>query len=340
MLRQEIISERALDAFQLKSGTRLEILASDYRSVRGFTLLAVVVDEACFLGLSETSRVSTDTALIRAIEPALATTDGKLIAISSPYSRSGWAYETWQKHYGQDSSQDILVWQAPSRKMNSTLPKSVVARAKREDLAAALSEYEAQWRDDVSAFCPLELVEQCVVKHRFENVPEPHVKYFAFVDLSGGRNDASCLCISHKEGNVAVLDLLKDFPSPHNPYLAVGEMVRLLDRWGIRRVTGDAYSAEFAAAAFQDRGVTYRKSEKNKSALYADLLPLLSSGRVELLDHSRMIKQLCQLERRTRAGGKDTIDHPQGGHDDLINAAAGALLESSAKRLVVGAGGF
>jgi hypothetical protein len=340
ILRQEIMKERSLDAFQLRSGTRLEILASDYRSVRGFTLLGVVVDEACFLGLSETSRISTDTQLIRALEPALATTDGKLIAISSPYSRSGWAYETYQRHYGRDSSQDILVWQAPSRVMNSTLRQSVVDKAKREDLAAALSEYEAQWRDDVSAFCPLELVEQCVVRHRVENIPEPRTKYHAFVDLSGGRNDASCLCIAHKDGNVAVLDVLKDYPAPHNPHLVIGEMVRTLERWKIRRVTGDAYSAEFAAAAFQEKGIAYRKCDKNKSALYADLLPLLSSGRVELLDHQRMIKQLCQLERRTRAGGKDVIDHPQGQHDDLINAAAGALVASNSKLLVVGAGGF
>jgi hypothetical protein len=32
------------------------------------------------------------------------------------------------------------------------------------------------------------------------------------------------------------------------------------------------------------------------------------------------------LERRTSRGGKDSIDHPPGGHDDLANAAAGALV--------------
>lgn len=340
ILRQEIIKERALDAFQLKSGTRLEILASDYRSVRGFTLLGCVIDEACFLGLSDTSRISTDTDLVRALEPALATTDGKLIAISSPYSRSGWAYSTWERHYGKDSSQDILVWQAPSRTMNSTLKQSVIDKAKREDYAAAMSEYYAQWRDDIAAFCPLELVEQCVITHRVENMPEPKAKYHAFVDLSGGRNDASCLCIAHQQGNVAVLDLIKDTPAPHNPYRVVSEMVQILNQWGIRRVTGDAYSAEFASAAFMDHNIQYRKCERNKSALYADLLPLLSSGRVELLDNDRMIKQLCQLERRTRTGGKDVIDHPVGLHDDLINSAAGALVHSSAKQKIIGAGGF
>jgi len=35
------------------------------------------------------------------------------------------------------------------------------------------------------------------------------------------------------------------------------------------------------------------------------------------------------LERRTAQGGRDSIDHPPGAHDDLANAAAGALVSVS-----------
>ena len=34
--------------------------------------------------------------------------------------------------------------------------------------------------------------------------------------------------------------------------------------------------------------------------------------------------QLCGLDRRTARGGRDSIDHAPGGHDDLANAVAGA----------------
>ena len=60
-----------------------------------------------------------------------------------------------------------------------------------------------------------------------------------------------------------------------------------------------------------------------KSDLYVDLLPLLNSRRIELLDHPRLVTQLCGLERRTARGGRDSIDHGPGGHDDLANAIAG-----------------
>src|SRR5262245_27772761 len=49
------------------------------------------------------------------------------------------------------------------------------------------------------------------------------------------------------------------------------------------------------------------------------------SGRVELLDLPKLISQLASLERRTSRAGRDQIDHPRGQHDDIANAAAGAL---------------
>ena len=48
--------------------------------------------------------------------------------------------------------------------------------------------------------------------------------------------------------------------------------------------------------------------------------------KVELLDDSRLFSQILNLERRTGAGGRESVDHPVGGHDDLSNAVSGALL--------------
>ena len=39
-----------------------------------------------------------------------------------------------------------------------------------------------------------------------------------------------------------------------------------------------------------------------------------------------MINQFVGLERTTRPGGRDKIDHPRGCHDDVANAAAEALV--------------
>jgi hypothetical protein len=41
-----------------------------------------------------------------------------------------------------------------------------------------------------------------------------------------------------------------------------------------------------------------------------------------------MKRQFLGLERRATRGGRDTVDHPRGGHDDVSNAVAGALVHA------------
>ena len=77
---------------------------------------------------------------------------------------------------------------------------------------------------------------------------------------------------------------------------------------------------------FAAYGIDYLVAAQPKSDIYLTLLPLLNSGRVELLDHPRLTAQLCALERRTARGGRDSIDHAPGAHDDVVNAAAGAIV--------------
>jgi hypothetical protein len=67
-------------------------------------------------------------------------------------------------------------------------------------------------------------------------------------------------------------------------------------------------------------------ADKTKSEIYADLLPLINSRAVDLLEHDRLMTQLVSLERTVVRGGRDKIDHPRGLHDDVANAVAGALV--------------
>ena len=98
-------------------------------------------------------------------------------------------------------------------------------------------------------------------------------------------------------------------------------------------VTGDRYGGEWLRERFSEYGITYLVGKKVRSELYLELLPLLNSGRVELLDHPRLVKQLCELERRTARSGKDSIDHPPGSHDDIGNAVAGAIWLAAKKQI-------
>jgi len=113
---------------------------------------------------------------------------------------------------------------------------------------------------------------------------------------------------------------------PFSPESCVAEFCALLKDYRCSEVTGDRYAGEWPREQFRKLGVTYKLSEKPKTDIYRDLLPLLNSGKLELLDLPRLTAQLCGLERRTARGGRDSIDHAPGAHDDLVNAVAGALL--------------
>lgn len=96
--------------------------------------------------------------------------------------------------------------------------------------------------------------------------------------------------------------------------------------YGISKVMGDKYAGEWVSAEFREAGISYVSSERNKSELYLELLPMLTQGTVELPDHPKMIGQITGMERRTRSNGKDLVDHYPGGHDDLANVVAGVCV--------------
>jgi hypothetical protein len=72
----------------------------------------------------------------------------------------------------------------------------------------------------------------------------------------------------------------------------VAEFAALLNSFNVTKVVGDRYAGEWPREQFRKHGVAYEPSERPKSALYQDMLPLINSGKVELLDHPRLISQL------------------------------------------------
>jgi hypothetical protein len=160
--------------------------------------------------------------------------------------------------------------------------------------------------------------------------PEKGVKYFGFVDMSGGSADDAVLGISHfdAERKIAILDCLvaQTGAPPFNPRLAVKKFVGVCQEYGLSKITGDRYAGETFRADFQEYDVTYDPSELSKSELYDQFEPKLNAGEVELLDDGKLQEQLLTLVIK---GSK--IDHQSGDHDDYANAAVGALLLATGK---------
>lgn len=128
---------------------------------------------------------------------------------------------------------------------------------------------------------------------------------------------------------------IAEWRPPFSPDDATREAAEVL-KDGLSSVVGDHYAGDWPKDRFKAHSIRYVRADKKKSDYYQALLPLLNGGRLELLDHKRTIAQLLGLERSTSRMGKDSISHPPGGHDDLINAAAGALVLVSRPQMLEG----
>jgi hypothetical protein len=315
------------DTIELRGGVSVQVVTRSYRTVRGRSV-CVALDELAFW--RDDDSANPDSAVLNAVRASMATfgSDAMVIAASSPYARRGVLWDAFKRYYGRDDARN-LVWRAPTRVMNPTILQSFVDAEYERDPASANAEYGAEFRSDVAEFVSLEVLEACTADGVFELSPISGVTYVAFVDPSGGSSDSMTLAIAHHDDGVAVLDCIREVRAPFQPEAVVEDFCKMLASYGVAKVTGDRYAGEWPKEQFSKRNVTYFPSERVKSDIYRDALPLLNSRKCQLLDIRRLISQLHGLERRTARGGKDSIDHGPGQHDDVANAVAGAIVLAS-----------
>jgi len=323
------------NSIELHNKARISVVTANRRSPRGKTIAACIFDEIGFWFNQDYA--NPDIEVDTAVSPGLARFPGSLkILISSVNRRAGLLYEKFAQYYGKDDA-DTLVVTGTSLDFNPTLDTRIIDAELERDPERASAEYLSKWRDDLSLFIDRQLIEASVDHGCRVREPAGH-RYVAFCDASSGRGDSFTLAIAHRtaDGHY-VLDHLWEKPSPFNAEDAVWEACQLLRSYGLSQVTGDKYAIGFTEANFRRHGIAYVTSEKDKSALYLEALPLFTTGRVGLLDNKKLVHQFTSLERRTSPLGKDTVTHPdhRNAHDDLANACAGALVLCSAQSTFV-----
>ncbi|CAD7044715.1 terminase [Pseudorhizobium endolithicum] len=316
-----MVTRKLEESVELDNRSTIEVATANFRTVRGYTIPLAIGDEIAFWRSEDSA--NPDREVIAALKPAMLTIPGSMmVCASSPYSRRGVLWEAREKHFGRDGN--VLVWQAPTRTMNPTVPQEEIDAAYEADPASASAEYGANFRSDLQSFVDRETLMHCVEVDVHERPYDRRWRYIGFVDPSGGSQDSYTMGIAHKEGLSVVLDAVREIKPPFSPENVTEEFCSLLSSYRITKVYGDRYAGEWPREQFRKRGITYLISEKSRSNLYRDVLPRINSGLCSLLDHPKMIAQFTSLERKTGLRG-DTIDHPPGAHDDIANAAAGAL---------------
>lgn len=317
-----------------KNGIEIQVRASSARGLRGLTLVGCICDEAAVW--YRNSGPDADREILISVTPALLTTRGVLIIISSPRQRRGILWDFHKKNFGPEGDPNVLVAQGSTAQFNLTLDQADIDAAIAENPVENASEYLAVFRSDLESYLTREVIDACIVPGRFMlSFQRRHEgSYYAFVDPSAGKSDEFAVAIAHTEKSdddsddfTVVLDYLRATRDFDSPDALVKELCETIKSYGLHEVEGDNYGSAFVQELFNKNGVSYRLSELNKGQIYSQCIPILSSpGRVELLDDKIMADQFVMLERRVGRGtNRDSIDHPPLCHDDRSNAVAGVL---------------
>lgn len=311
------------ESIELNNRVAIEVVTANAKASRGRTALLVIGDEIAFWRDAETSQAN-DLEIYRSVIPALATTGGMFIGISSPYARKGLLYDRYQKHYGENT-QSTLVVQGETLTFNPLLDPDVVEQAMQDDPESAKAEFLGQFREGIASFVDRATVDACTRSRPLIIPPEHGVRYVAFVDPAGGgqsnRADEFTMSIGYrnKEKRVIVCGVWARKGSPAE---IIKEYADILREYRCNTVYSDRFAGAYPAEEFSRNKVSLKYTDRNRSQLYGELLPVLNTGQIELPPDEAMLGQLANLERKTGRAA-DIIDHPAGGHDDRCNAVAG-----------------
>jgi hypothetical protein len=331
VLRREII-DATRSEIRLKNNITIAIHSNSFRTVRGRSLCGCVFDEVAMW--RDESSATPDQEVYRSVLPALLTTKGLLVGISTGYRRVGLLYSKHRDYFGRDDP-DTLVVQGGTLQFNGTIDEADMQAQIAADPIAAVSEWGGGFRDDLSTFLSDDLIDAAIDRDRpLELPPQDNIAYVGFVDAASGasdRADAYTIAVGHRADGNFIIDLVRGVTGTYDPYQVTREFGELLRSYSIRSVTGDNYGARWVSQYWREVGFAYEKSPWSRSEIYLEVMALFARRVVRLPDHPRMLRELRLLERSTNSGGRDTVDHGRNGHDDFSNVGCGVLRVLSAK---------
>jgi len=325
---REFKSKEIAFEIELKNRITISIRAKNYRALRGRTVVAAIFEELAFWRSEESA--NPDYEVLAAVKPAMLTIkDSMLIGISSAYAKRGLLYDQYKKYYGK--ARGPLIWKSTTMEMNPLANRKEIEEQIKSDPSKYRAEFLSEFRDDIESYLGIEDLDRITAKGIQSRAYNSEFSYYAWCDPSGGRVDSMTLGISHLEEEKAILDVILERKPPFSPDAVVEEFSETLKEFNISSVQSDRYAGQWIEEAFEKQGISVKYSELSASEIYSNFIPIVMNERAVLLDNKKLRTQFSNLERHTRSGGRDIIDHPPGLHDDVANAAAGVCVIASKK---------
>lgn len=331
--------------------------SSNIDAMRGSSAILILFDELAFF--DDTGLVS-GRKLYDALKPSLAKFhkkgDGRLVEISSPYTRSGIFYERHKVSFDNEKGQRVLSWQLPTWLINDDIDfNGEDLRAERLDNPDSFAvEFGAQWSATglSTNFFPEGLLERC-----FRGDLGPHegprkgMNYYLHVDPANGGDRYVAVLIARetytndfgekrKRAYLANIYSWDPEPGVGLSYMRINqEVLRICRKYYVISVTYDQWNSIESIQFLRANGIrcyqtSFNNSYKNK--IYFSLKDMMAyhpQPEILLYYDQRMFLELKHLKCRETKRGLTFFPDKHGPvtTDDLVDCLAGSLAEATGK---------
>ncbi len=322
-----------------KNGSVIEAFPNNPDTIRGNTFHRIWWDETNF--------TAGDDDLYDAILFTLGTTNGKLIASSTPFNTDSLFWRMCNHKDYSDFVRQHFSWEKALAPAGPLSPEMVerIRRQFGDDPARWRREMEAEWAEDEDTWLSQSLIVSCVgtAKNCGVDLGEYDVEesqtgeFYLGLDI-GQVKDYASLTVNERIDDIIFLRHQKLFPHPTTHAHVLGYIKRLQDKWGgFEKIRvdftreGPSLITDMENAGIENaEGVNFsvpRKSEianvlKQRMMNKQFFFPLLTW---EKPYRSDICTELNVEKYQLRKDGNIGYSHPNGTHDDVFWSTALAV---------------
>jgi len=291
---KDLVKKRKGSSIAINGSVLLLCGHSNPDSLAGYNAVLILFDEIAFY--DETGKV-TGKYFFSRLKPSLAKFHkykaARIVQISSPNTKMGIFYETWNQARDDDS---ILSFQLPTWDANPEIPYETadLQRDRKTNPEMFSIEYGAQWAEGGSFhnYFPAELIERCIRGDiSFHTKPMPGCNYYMHVDpAKKGNNYAAVLVAKQRYTNsrgrrrvrciLAGVWVFRPIPGVGLLFNEVDKkIIEICARFHPMSVTYDDYHSIQSVQLLRSHGINTRQVSYNRSVkqkVYQNLRDLMA----------------------------------------------------------------
>jgi phage FluMu gp28-like protein len=320
--REKLLVDRVQrTTIRFKNGSRIIALPNNPQMLRGYTAHQVITDESAFFKEDELVFYSV-------LYPMLSTTDGILIASSTPWGKKSVFYRFCQS---PDFKKYVVTCEDALRSGLGT-QKGIDDTKALIPLERFQCEYMAEFIEDVDTWLTQSLIVNCIDSQliTYDFHAQPSGEFYVGVDF-GKEQDFSVVLVLEKHGSILRVVHVHRFPL-HTEYASViGYVKSMQDRWrNIRAVYCDitgvgSYIVEdmVRSGILGVTGVTF--TVKSKEEMATILREKMRNGEVKIpyiptkrLEDIDLTAELNVEKYQLMKTGHIQFSHSVDSHDDVF----------------------